>query len=42
MSMHVTIPKTNAAAVWATGLPSSIYPIRIPAVKRFGENEHST
>ena len=31
------IPKKNAAAVWATGLPS-IYPIRIPAVKRFGEN----
>ena len=29
------IPKKNAAAVWATGLPS-IYPIRIPAVKRFG------
>ncbi len=34
------IPKKNAAAVWATGLPS-IYPIRIPAVKRFGENERS-
>ena len=33
------IPKKNAAAVWATGLPSiPWYPIRIPAVKRFGEN----